>query len=418
MSGAAIGSTGSFEEREWGVGSASIASVGEVAAAAASPPPHSGGARPSAKSVSFAMGRFPRVLPFSYLGNLTYASNAYMYMLHALGITHVVSVGECATRSAAGTLSLTADSCTSAACRIEEREGWITVLDIKGVCALEPQMEPICEWIEKARQECGQVLVHCRVECRGIAYMMKHLSLPLVDAYLIVRSRRLSLLIQPNMRLLYNLCGWEIKLGKERAQGDEARLRKDLARTLTWPYLAKETTTAYLNTAISPDLGTIKVDFCLVQVSRKKTDRKWYVRHEPRILHERSKKGMGHSIQFGPEFHRQNNPSKMTASHTIQSMARFNFKYRPIELLRAEGIAPLAPREERAATPPNVVDLSMEVDEDDAEEAEIKKLEMKLEALKNKRQPKQVKREASFEVKKEIKREGPIFLPGEVIDLT
>jgi len=69
---------------------------------------------------------------------------------------------------------------------------------------------------------------------------MKHLNLPLVDAYLIVRSRRLSVLIQPNMRLLYNLCGWEIKLAKERAKGDQQKLKLELARTLTWPYLAKE----------------------------------------------------------------------------------------------------------------------------------------------------------------------------------
>jgi dual specificity MAP kinase phosphatase len=68
---------------------------------------------------------------------------------------------------------------------------------------------------------------------------MKHLNLPLVDAYLIVRSRRLSVLIQPNMRLLYNLCGWEIKLAKERSGGDE-KLKQELERTLSWPYLAKE----------------------------------------------------------------------------------------------------------------------------------------------------------------------------------
>ncbi|KAJ7040193.1 hypothetical protein C8F04DRAFT_1314148 [Mycena alexandri] len=317
MSGAAIGSTGSLGSVSGAQASASIASVSEVAAAAPSPPPHSGGARPSAKSVSFATGAvmvppvmvpsqgavtrtgrprartspwlpsfgdhqswfndprfdgsFPsRVLPFLYLGNLNHASNAYM--LHALGITHVVSVGECALVPPPGHCPSTADSCTSATCRahhnsnahfiqgkgpgnqgslwIEEREGRIKVLDIQGVCddgidTLEPQLEPICEWIEKARQDGGQVLVHCRVGVSRsatvtIAYVMKHLSLPLVDAYLIVRSRRLSVLIQPNMRLLYNLCGWEIKLAKERAQGDEARLRKELARTLTWPYLAKE----------------------------------------------------------------------------------------------------------------------------------------------------------------------------------
>ncbi|KAJ6514735.1 hypothetical protein DFH09DRAFT_1196163 [Mycena vulgaris] len=310
MSGAGVGSTGSL-------GSASGAGVVNASAevAAASPTPY---ARPSAKSVSFAPGAlvsptvvvpsqdgaitragrprartspwlpsfgdhqswfndprfdgsFPsRVLPFLYLGNLNHASNAYM--LHALGITHVVSVGECALVPPPGHCTSPGETCTSATCRpnhntnahfiqgkgpgnqgslwIEEREGRIKVLDIKGVCddgidTLEPQLEPICEWIEKARQEGGQVLVHCRVGVSRsatvtIAYVMKHLSLPLVDAYLIVRSRRLSVLIQPNMRLLYNLCGWEIKLAKERAGEDASRLRKELARTLTWPYLSKE----------------------------------------------------------------------------------------------------------------------------------------------------------------------------------
>ena len=44
---------------------------------------------------------------------------------------------------------------------------------------------------------------------------MKHLGLPLVDAYLIVHSQRLSVLIQLNMQLLY-ICGLVIKLAKER----------------------------------------------------------------------------------------------------------------------------------------------------------------------------------------------------------
>lgn len=69
---------------------------------------------------------------------------------------------------------------------------------------------------------------------------MKHLGLPLVDAYLIVRSRRLSVLIQPNMRLLYNLLGWEVKLAKQRAGGSEDLLKAELARSLNWPTLAKE----------------------------------------------------------------------------------------------------------------------------------------------------------------------------------
>jgi len=87
--------------------------------------------------------------------------------------------------------------------------------------------------------------VHCRVGVSRsatvtIAYVMKHLGLPLVDAYLIVRSRRLSVLIQPNMRLLYNLLGWEVKLARERAGDYEDKLRAELARCLNWPYLARE----------------------------------------------------------------------------------------------------------------------------------------------------------------------------------
>ncbi|KAF8626937.1 hypothetical protein AX17_006437 [Amanita inopinata Kibby_2008] len=216
-------------------------------------------------------GSFPsRVLPFLYLGNLNHALNAYM--LHALGITHVVSVGECALvpppqhTSYGGQGGYISGPCQRSgpavqyvagkgpggqgSLWIEEMEGRIKVLDIKGVCddgidTLEPQLEPICDWIDKGRQEGGKVLVHCRVGVSRsatvmIAYVMKHLGISLVDAYLVVRSRRLSVLIQPNMRLLYNLCGWEIQLAKERAGGDEKKLKTALARTLSWPYLAKE----------------------------------------------------------------------------------------------------------------------------------------------------------------------------------
>ncbi|KAF9645993.1 hypothetical protein BDM02DRAFT_379927 [Thelephora ganbajun] len=212
-------------------------------------------------------GSFPsRVLPFLYLGDLNHASNAYM--LHALGITHVVSVGECALVPPPEYKN---PSCSPprerrASLWIEEREGRIKVLDIQGICddgidTLEPQLGPICDWIEKARLEGGQVLVHCRVGVSRsatvtIAYVMKHLGISLVDAYLIVRSRRLSVLIQPNMRLLYNLLGWELKLIKERCEREtrevqeaddpsqiqvpESKLRQGLSRCLNWPYLARE----------------------------------------------------------------------------------------------------------------------------------------------------------------------------------
>lgn len=69
---------------------------------------------------------------------------------------------------------------------------------------------------------------------------MKYLNMPLVDAYLLVRSRRLSVLIQPNLRLLYNLCSWEVELARERSENDPAALAAFLSRRLLWPYLARE----------------------------------------------------------------------------------------------------------------------------------------------------------------------------------
>src|SRR3984957_4312682 len=155
--------------------------------------------------------------------NRNHALNAYM--LHALGITHVVSVGECALVppsylsgapncagvsdggggggvGGGGELScgVTRPSANAhfvagkgpggqGSLWIEEREGRIKVLDIKGVCddgidTLEPQLEPICEWIEKARVEGGQVLVHCRVGVSRSATVTVSCCSPLFLIYL------------------------------------------------------------------------------------------------------------------------------------------------------------------------------------------------------------------------------------------
>ncbi|KAF9514621.1 hypothetical protein BS47DRAFT_1376479 [Hydnum rufescens UP504] len=191
-------------------------------------------------------GSFPsRVLPHLYLGNLNHASNAYM--LHALGITHVVSVGRV---NCGPQLVVNAGPNHQGSLWMEEREGRIKVLDIKGVSddgidSLRPQFALICDWIEKARLEGGKVLVHCRVGVSRsatvtIAYVMKHHEMSLVDAYLLVRSRRLSILIQPNMRLLYNLVGWEIELAKEAAGTKGTKPELTAGTRLNWPYLARE----------------------------------------------------------------------------------------------------------------------------------------------------------------------------------
>ncbi|KAJ7683637.1 hypothetical protein B0H17DRAFT_1073664 [Mycena rosella] len=211
---------------------------------------------------------------------------------------------------------------------------------------------------------------------------------------------------------------------------DSVSTSADKRRPLTFSQQALTDDDAYLNAAISPDLGTIRVVFN--HVNPLGTSKRWKGREgrfQPQTLHERSKKAMGHSVQsdlfrlrathscspfpcsrFGPEFRQQN---RRCHSEHIEQLVTFVFKYRPIGLLRAEGIAPPAPRQERAATPTDILDLTMDADTDD--DTEIKQLEARLGALKNKK--KRVKREPG-EVKKEIKSEEPIFKPGEVIDLT
>ncbi|KAJ7787733.1 hypothetical protein B0H14DRAFT_2952124 [Mycena olivaceomarginata] len=100
-------------------------------------------------------------------------------------------------------------------------------------------------------------------------------------------------------------------------------------------------------------------------------------------------------------------------------LATLTFRYRPLELLRAEGIVP---PEERAAPPTDVLDLTMDIDSEDPDKAQIRKLQLQLDALKKKGKQ-AVKREHSdvkmkMKLKTEVKTEELIFAPSEVIDLT
>ncbi|KAJ7817757.1 hypothetical protein B0H14DRAFT_2841611 [Mycena olivaceomarginata] len=163
-----------------------------------------------------------------------------------------------------------------------------------------------------------------------------------------------------------------------------------------------------LNAAISPELGSIKVQMRkVISVPSRRRQPVWPGdSFESKVLHERSKKAMGHSVQFGAAYPAIN--SQADPIEVIAELATFVFKYRPLELLRAQGIAPPEIRPEAAAAPIEVVDLT--VDDDDA--SEIKQLEARLPVLKKKgvkvkSKSSGVKQEKSF-----------VFAPGEIIDLT
>lgn len=85
--------------------------------------------------------------------------------------------------------------------------------------------------IEDARLKGTTCLIHCRVGVSRsaaitICYIMKHFHLTLVEAYLFVRARRLNVIIQPNLKFMYELLQLE--------QTENGTL------TITWPILCSE----------------------------------------------------------------------------------------------------------------------------------------------------------------------------------
>ncbi|KAF0530561.1 Dual specificity protein phosphatase PPS1 [Gigaspora margarita] len=158
-------------------------------------------------------GSFPsRILPFLYLGNLNHACNANM--LKALGINHVLSVGE--------------DS------RLDNKDFQVLYLNNlfdDGIDSLWNHLDSCVNFIERARLLNGKVLIHCRVGVSRsatitIAYIMRHLGYSLVSSYLFVRARRLNVIIQPNLRFMYELLQYEQKLNGKMG--------------ISWPLLAKD----------------------------------------------------------------------------------------------------------------------------------------------------------------------------------
>ncbi|KAF9977992.1 tyrosine/serine/threonine protein phosphatase pps1 [Actinomortierella ambigua] len=148
-------------------------------------------------------GSFPsRILPFLYLGNLAHASNPGL--LETLGIRHVLSVGEVTGLGHP-------DDGTGLTVKL------VDDMYDNGIHSLWGHLEQCVYFIEMARRNQSRVLIHCRVGVSRsativIAYLMAFYGLSLVDAYLTVRARRLSVIIQPNLLFMYELLQWDQRL--------------------------------------------------------------------------------------------------------------------------------------------------------------------------------------------------------------
>ncbi|ORX56247.1 hypothetical protein DM01DRAFT_1334735 [Hesseltinella vesiculosa] len=145
-------------------------------------------------------GSFPsRMLPFLYLGNLNHATNPAM--LKALGISYVVSVGENADLNNQDFQHLFLDN-----------------LYDDGIDSVKSQYDRTVAFVDEAHKRGAKCLIHCRVgvsrsAALTIAYVMHHFEpLSLVAAYTLVRARRLNVIIQPNLKFMYELLQLEQQL--------------------------------------------------------------------------------------------------------------------------------------------------------------------------------------------------------------
>lgn len=189
-------------------------------------------------------GSFPsRILPYLYLGSLKHANN--LTLLSKLGIKKIISVGEeldwlnghkfqhnndiIVDELDNGNIEMfsispksTSFNKSNTKCSVESVMK-VNNLQDDGIDELTKSLPSILAHIdEEYRTSNGdtKILVHCRVGVSRsatvvVAEVMRRLGLNLPKAYLYVRVRRLNIVIQPNLRFMYELFKWE---EQERAQ--------------------------------------------------------------------------------------------------------------------------------------------------------------------------------------------------------
>ncbi|KAH9903461.1 hypothetical protein C8Q73DRAFT_674788 [Cubamyces lactineus] len=199
-----------------------------------------------------------------------------------------------------------------------------------------------------------------------------------------------------------------------------------------------------LDTGTYEHLGTIRVTFTRVQkYVRSKGPHTPLKVAEFGAVHERSKKAGVHSVAFGEHVKAKFNSSYIAIGKETTPFATFIFRYRPLGLLQANGIAPLPPRPDRgkkrtpdvhdtlddvgpgsnkrqrvdgAAAQPVKPEVEEEVD-DDADEVTFLREQMAM--LQRRLADAEASQQARVRVKREV---SPIRVPSsyshEVIDLT
>lgn len=171
-----------------------------------------------------------RIMNHMYLGSLIHATS--IPLLSRLNIEYIVSVGEKIQWAELYKHETMIDESTGVTIyefspgQLDEDTGYIfpikkmIILDNindDGMGSLIKIISKTLEFIGECYDDNGRVLVHCQVGVSRsatvcIAEVMKRMKLSVARAYMFVRVRRLNVIIQPNLKLMYELFKWEEEL--------------------------------------------------------------------------------------------------------------------------------------------------------------------------------------------------------------
>ncbi|AOW01203.1 hypothetical protein B0I72DRAFT_162841 [Yarrowia lipolytica] len=198
-----------------------------------------------------------RILPHLYLGSLDHASNHGL--IQKLGIKRILSVGEPVPwamaedadedeeidlEEEARKVAHDPDLVKLVRQTQERREArkhlsrvlYVSNIQDDGIDEITDSLAQCLDFLDEGYRLGEMTLVHCRVGVSRsatvcIAEVMKRLGVGLPRAYLFVRVRRLNVIIQPNLRLMYELVKWE---ERHRDQGE------GWLREVDWHILCRE----------------------------------------------------------------------------------------------------------------------------------------------------------------------------------
>lgn len=241
--------------------------ITEILLATGTRPSHSVGAKHSLERkasslslletdwVSDVDGSLPsRILPYLYLGSLKHANS--LALLSKLGITKVISVGErlewLNSRQFQSSHTITVEEIDGGNLEkftISGNPNTVdTILKVNnlqddGIDELSASLPRMLEFIEEEHQKSNgnaKIFIHCRVGVSRsatvvMAEVMRRLNVLLAKAYLYVRVRRLNIIIQPNLRFMYELFKWE----EHQKTLDKKRLELTL-REIDWFVFCRE----------------------------------------------------------------------------------------------------------------------------------------------------------------------------------